>query len=294
MRADLEAVKKQYILCKELIQCMGTTSNKIMNKYREAGTTWHDEHYVQLGRIIQECSESLLKTIMKISSTLNGLERAVAAIKEYEGINLSGGASSGAGGETSLSSSGSETSGTEAHGTEGGDTIAAVMRVGETWTNGLSSEELSALQYYTGTGYLNINPSLRGQTSFRDGDAERACAIHNALSNVCIPQPCTVYRGTTLAALGEYQNLSDRELVGCHIAEAGFMSTSLDPHRSFSGAVQLEISVPAGAHGAYVGYLSQCGHNESEVLFDAGQVLEITDVRRDFFGNRTICARIIT
>ena len=93
MRADLEAVKKQYILCKELIQCMGTTSNKIMNKYREAGATWHDEHYVQLGRIIQECSESLLKTVMKLSSTLNGLEQAIAAIKDYEQINFGRGSS---------------------------------------------------------------------------------------------------------------------------------------------------------------------------------------------------------
>ena len=294
MHTDLEAVKKQYMLCKELIQCMATTSNKIMNKYRDAGAAWHDEHYLQLGRILQECSDSLLKTIMHISSTLEGLNQVVAALKAYEAVSFGGGSSGGAVGSAALSSGSSGAPDAGAGGTERSDSIAAVMSAGEAWTNSLSDGERSALRDYTGTGYLNINASLRGQTSFNEGNAERACAIHNALSGASIPQACIVYRGASPPALGEYQNLSDRELVGCHIAEAGFMSTSLNPRDSFGGAVQLEISVPAGAHGAYVGYLSQYGHNESEVLFDAGQVLEITGVRRDFFGNRTICARMIT
>lgn len=293
MNVDLEVVKKQYLLCKQLIQSMGATSNKIMNTYMNAGSNWHDEHYVKLGSILQECSDSLLKTILHISANLEGLDNVVAALQEYDEVNFGGGTGYGTGSSGS-SSTGITASVGSPSSNNTGNSVAAVMSAGEVWANGLSDSERSALRDYTGNAYLNINSSLRGQTEFNSGNAERACMIHNALSNASIPQNCIVYRGTSPAALGSYQNLSDEELVGCQIAEAGFMSTSLNQGNQFMGAVQLEISVPAGAHGAYVGHLSQYGHNESEVLFDAGQILEITGVRRDFFGNRTICARMIT
>lgn len=293
MNVDLEVVKKQYLLCKQLIQSMGTTSNKIMNTYTNAGTGWHDEHYLKLGSILQECSDSLLKTIMHISANLDGLDNVVAALQEYDEVNFGGGDSGGINASGSSSSVSSDSASSVSANNITTNSVEAVMSAGEAWTNGLSESERSALRDYTGNEYQNINSSLRGQTAFDTGNAERACSIHNALSNASIPQACTVYRGTSPAALGEYQNLSDEDLIGCQITEDGFMSTSLNQSSSFGGAVQLEISVPAGAHGAYVGYLSQYGHNESEVLFDAGQILEITGVRRDFFGNRTICARMI-
>lgn len=56
----------------------------------------------------------------------------------------------------------------------------------------------------------------------------------------------------------------------------------------------LEIDVPKGAHGAYVGDISAAGHYESEVLFDAEQPMRITGVRRDEHGRRIISVRIMT
>ena len=169
-----------------------------------------------------------------------------------------------------------------------------VMSVGKKWTSALSVKEADAIKDYTGMAYVNINSVLRGiDSSFSNGNYERAVLIHKSLSRCRIPQPCIVYRGASTAALGKMRNLSDEQLIGKIISDDGFMSTSLNCGDAFGGDIKLEISVPAGAHGAYVGYLSQCGHNESEVLFDMGQMMRITKIRRDMFGNRIICANLL-
>ena len=94
-------------------------------------------------------------------------------------------------------------------------------------------------------------------------------------------------------ALGPLEKLSDQELIGAVFTDNGFMSTSLAQEDAFGGAVQLEIEVPKGAKGAYVGYISQQGHAESEVLFDMGQYIKILGVNRDQYGNRKIHARMM-
>ena len=161
------------------------------------------------------------------------------------------------------------------------------------WTNSLSKEQYEAINYYTGAGYDNINDSLRGFSSFATGNYERAVNIHRALSKAYIPKRCTVYRGASAQALGALKNLRDEELVGAHVVDLGFMSTSLDRDDAFYGEVNFVIDVPAGAHGAYVGYLSQLGHYEKEVLFDYRQQLLITKVERDNNGNRIINAKMM-
>lgn len=66
--------------------------------------------------------------------------------------------------------------------------------------------------------------------------------------------------------------LPDNMLVGKVFTDYGFMSTSLDRNSVLGNKdMLLEIDVPKGAHGAYVGYISSAGHYESEVLFDAVQ-----------------------
>ena len=169
-----------------------------------------------------------------------------------------------------------------------------VKASGRQWKEGLSAQEASAVYDYTGEAYENINQVMRGQASaFDAGNRERASLLRGALSRAKIPKECVVYRGASKEALGAYQHLSDQELVGKTIQDRGFMSTSLREKDSFGGKVKLKITVPKGAHGAYVGYTSQYGHNESEVLFCDGQVMKITGVTRDFFGRRTIHARIL-
>lgn len=172
--------------------------------------------------------------------------------------------------------------------------VLSVKEAGKQWTDSLSKEQYAALSAYTGSAYVNINATLRGLTpSFQEGYKEKAILIHQSLSTSSIPQACTVYRGASAVALGSLQNVPDDQLVGSFFSDNGFMSTSINSEDSFGGEIKLVIDVPAGAKGAYVGYLSQLGHSESEVLFDMGSVMQITKVERNGNGQRVIHARMM-
>ncbi len=168
----------------------------------------------------------------------------------------------------------------------------SVIAVGNQWTKSLTKEQYLAIREYTDTTYSNINASLRGKDGFLPGNLEKATEIHMALQNAKIPHSCTVYRGVTSDALGYLQKLNDEEMVGHVIRDGGFMSTTLKPESAFCGSVQLEIEVPAGAPGAFIGAIS-CYPDEDEVLFDAQRCLVITGVRRGQHGERIISTRML-
>ena len=266
------------------IDSIETTKVSISTKYQQLGNSWNDKKYKDLGNVVNDCSKSL-NTILK---TLLQGEKYVAllvkSLQEYERVNLVGGTSQ----STANSVSSTSKSFVE------NDSNATIKLAGKEWSDNLSSSERSAVRNYTGTSYVNINAVLRGiESDFDNGNHERASLIHSALSQSSIPQSCTVYRGASLSSLGNYANATDEELIGNIISDDGIMSTSLNREDAFGGEIRYEISVPEGANGAYVGYLSHAQHYESEVLFDCGQMLQITDVRRDVFGNRTIVARML-
>ena len=169
----------------------------------------------------------------------------------------------------------------------------SVIAVGNQWAKSLTKEQYYAIHEYTDTAYSNINASLRGKGNFLPGNLEKATEIHMALQDAKIPRSCTVYRGVTSDALGYLQNLTDEEMVGHVIRDGGFMSTTLKRESAFCGSVQLEIDVPAGARGAFIGSIS-CYPDEDEVLFDAQRCLVITGVRRGQYGERIISARMLT
>lgn len=169
-----------------------------------------------------------------------------------------------------------------------------IRSCGKQWAASLPAESRAAIRSYTGTAYSNINARLRGlESSFDPGNLECAQKIHQALSGASISNDCTVYRGVSSKALGRLRTLPDSVLVGKTFADHGFMSTSLDRNSAFGGDMLLEIDVPKGSYGAYVGDISSAGHYESEVLFDAGQQMRITGVRRDESGRRIVSVRIM-
>ncbi len=170
-----------------------------------------------------------------------------------------------------------------------------VKACGKAWAESLSTEHKAAIHSYTGTAYSNINATMRGlEKQFDPGNHECAINIHQALSGASIPADCTVYRGVSSKALGMLRMLPDNMLVGKTFTDHGFMSTSLERNSAFGGDMLLEVDVPKGSHGAYVGDISSAGHYESEVLFDAGQQMRITGVRRDENGRRIVSVRIMT
>lgn len=132
-----------------------------------------------------------------------------------------------------------------------------IKTCGREWTESLSKENKAAIYSYTGTAYSNINARLRGLgKSFDPGNQECAIRIHQALSGASIPADCTVYRGVSSKALGMLRMLPDNMLVGKTFTDHGFMSTSLERNSAFGGDMLLEVDVPKGAHGAYVGDIS--------------------------------------
>lgn len=174
------------------------------------------------------------------------------------------------------------------------DASTIIKLCGRKWVKELSQSEHTALKDYTVTSYRNINAVLRGiESDYNPGNQQRATQIHNALSRSVISKPCILYRGASLNSLGEYANLSDSDLIGNIISDAGFMSTCLDESDITRDDIKYEISVPPGTHGAYLGYLSQISHGESEVLLDAGQRLQITSIQRETFGTMTITAMLL-
>ncbi len=293
---DPEQVKNAYNVCQDYIQLVAKTKSELSIQLNEISSGWNDSKYQQLLYILSDCLKGLNKPLESIELISNSLEKLMAAIEEYESVNLGGGTSNSSSNASSNGHTANSVSGVASNVSMTNEERAvAVKQAGETWSNNISQDEARAIRDYTGNMYYqNINSVLRGLDSgFDSGNCERANLIHSALSQSQIPCDCTVYRGTSLAALGEFQNLSNEDLVGHTIVDYGFMSTSLNSSDAFGGDIRLEISVPQGTNGAYVGYLSNCGHAESEVLLDAGQTMEITGARHDMFGNRIISLRII-
>lgn len=201
-------------------------------------------------------------------------------------VGASGGGM-GAGGAVMGASSGGSTSQSDSQ------LKTAVMNAGLEWSNSLSEDESNAINGYTGSTYENINAVLRGiEKSFDPGNRKDAKLIHRSLGRASFPCDCTVYRGVPSRALGGIANKSDSEIVGSFFQDAGFMSTSLDRERAFDRDTLIEIQVPKGSHGAYLGYSSHFGHAESEVLFDCGQKMRITGARRES-GKRIISAILL-
>lgn len=285
VNADVGELLRYWNNIKTAITSVETTRTTVRNKYQQLGGVWKDRKYKELGDIVQECNKALNDVLKVLSSGEKFVVSLAKSIQEYESTNFQEG-SSHLSGQMSVTSTPASSPAI--------DPVSAIKLEGKAWSEGLSNEEKSAIRDYTGTSYLNINAVLRGvENDFSQGNHERAVHIHQALQRSCIPHECTVYRGASLSALGDFQSLSDEQLVGNILIDRGFMSTSLNSGDAFGGDVRLEITVPQGAQGAYVGYLSQCGHYESEVLFDRRQRMEITNVYRDNFGNRTICARLL-
>lgn len=169
----------------------------------------------------------------------------------------------------------------------------SVTEEGKVWAAALPKAEQRAITEYSGTGYIDVNGALRGFMDFSDASRNRAVLIHSALSRSRIPCACTVYRGASFDALGQWAGVPDEDMIGAVIEDDAFVSTSLRYEDAFSKQVLFEIDVPEGAHGAYIGYLSALGHNESEVLFDAGMRMRVTGVHRNADGRRVVRAQML-
>lgn len=148
-------------------------------------------------------------------------------------------------------------------------------------SDGLTSDDVSALTHYTGSGYIDLNDALRSDILDASQHA-RVEALNNALSKLP-PYEGAVVRGSNLPpeALAQYRP-------GEYIIEKGFMSTTTNPAvaqaPAFAGNVEFRIFSCTGRdiseHSMFPA--------EQEVLFPAHTRFFVVDKTVDPLTGRTI------
>lgn len=145
------------------------------------------------------------------------------------------------------------------------------------WARGLSHAEASALGRYTGSGYVDMNATLRDGK--KPGESSRL--LDAALRRASLPEPIEVRRGiSNLPKMGYDIN---QIRFGDEITDKGFMSTTLKPEADFGGGAKgawFTVRLPAGAPGAYVNASPQSSHeHEREFLLPPGSKFRVVEVK---------------
>lgn len=178
----------------------------------------------------------------------------------------------------------------KAFGTEKG----AKEYFGDAWDKSLTDDETDAVKYYTGTGYLDINPKLRGGDNIDPHSAlgNMLQDLDSAIAKSELKEAITVYRYSDPTLFGLPFNASvtgaDLEhLIGATVTDNGFMSTSvLDSATDDFGRIGFTITVPPGkGKGAYIANISKY-KGEQEFLLARSSNLKITEVSD--YGTGTI------
>lgn len=157
----------------------------------------------------------------------------------------------------------------------------------QNWNDSLSIVERQAIIDYKkelypheSSYYVNINNTLRGKDSFRDGNQMRYMRMHNALSRSSVPEDVVAYRSITQDA---YNNMMNNALTAGSdgLRDNGFMSCSLSCDSVFSNSsandVIMQMTITEGSRGAYIGNVGPDFESECEILLDCGSTLFVTN-----------------
>lgn len=152
--------------------------------------------------------------------------------------------------------------------------------------NASNSDAIAAMKYHTGSGYIELNATLRdgvpGSAS-HDKALARAAAIESGSTD--LPAGLLLSRKVNI---GGFSDWSAKK--GTIITEPGITSTSINPN-VWSGNVYLRLKIGAGVKGAYVGPAKgespiSVNSGEHEVILPRNTKWLIADVRKDD-GNDT-------
>lgn len=126
--------------------------------------------------------------------------------------------------------------------------------------------------------YVNINNTLRGKDSFTDGNQMRYIRLHNALGRAEVPCDIIAYRGLSRDA---YNSMLENSILagGDGLRDNGFMSCSLACENLFNNTsdVILQLTIPEGTRGAYIGNVGNDFESECELLLDCGSSVFVTN-----------------
>lgn len=147
----------------------------------------------------------------------------------------------------------------------------------------LTPIQSQAISLYTGNKYYgNINNSFRGVETMTPESKMITEHMRSALRSAYLPEDMILYRGASTNELGALKGLLPEELIEKTFTQPGFMSTSKDEtvaRNVFMKDMEITIVAPQGSHALDITGNSVYGINESEVLFDAGQEMKITQAK---------------
>jgi hypothetical protein len=153
-----------------------------------------------------------------------------------------------------------------------------------------------SLRAYTGSAYASINRKLRHNQVTYGSEAsinKHISAIDRAMASHVVPRNIVVFRGDSESMIGLPKTKTGyaggkvqytggptqaqiQKQIGSIQQDLGYMSTSVT--HGFGGRVQMELEVPAGTPGYYVGQISQ-HKGENELLLSRGMRYVITDIQ---------------
>lgn len=175
----------------------------------------------------------------------------------------------------------------------------------QNWNDSLSIVERQAIVDYKkelypheSSFYVNINNTLRGKDSFKDGNQMRYARIHSALNRASVPSDITAYRAISREA---YENMiiNSQLAGGDGLRDNGFMSCSLVSDNLFTNNndVIMRLTITEGSRGAYIGNVGSEFASECEILLDCGSSVFITnsaDVPRSTITGNSADMNMIT
>lgn len=150
------------------------------------------------------------------------------------------------------------------------------------WWKSLSAVEKAAVKDYSGAGYHDFNDWLRGATSVKPAKIdERIKNLDKALAKTPLPEDFVVWRGIgTPKPVYDALGIKSRaELkVGMDIMDVSYSSASPNPARAWGG-LKIEVRLPKGSTGAYIGTNSKHPTEEEYLIgreWDTWRIVEIT------------------
>lgn len=148
------------------------------------------------------------------------------------------------------------------------------------YRNKLPNDQKQAVSSYQGSGYKNINDSLRANPDMK---SSAILALDKALAGSVVDRDTFIYRNidsSTLAGLAP-------GFVGKVIEDPAFMSTSLNGSFGSYSNVSLRLNVPKGSRGLYLNSQQSDGSYEHEILLPRRTRWKVHKVEKVMEGHIT-------
>jgi len=150
------------------------------------------------------------------------------------------------------------------------------------WQKSLTGDERSAIYHYTDTSWMAMNCIMRANcdednlyegASYQAEAYKRMSHLDRALAKGKLEKSITVHRG--LCGSDECVKRLGQLEVGDEFQDHGYSSTSLRQSGEATKLINVNITIPKGSPGAYVGRLSS-HKGENEFLLPRGAKFRIT------------------